>query len=614
MKRHLWSAVVAAILSLTVFFLGAKVFSPKNVIAWDSFGYYLYLPQLLIHHDLDLKDMDALKRNMEGNITTSTFYQVNQLPDGRWQMRYTSGMAIMYLPGFVAGHVIAVMSGADAHGYSQPYHRAMLWWSLLVSAIGIWVLRAVLLRFFNDRYTALILLLIVAGTNYLAHMTYAASALMPHNYLFTGYAILIYFTIRWHEQPRIGSALGIGAVCGLMTLARPTEVVCLLIPVLWGVKDMAGVQQRIAHFLNNRGQTASVVLLMLAVGSIQLVYWKWVTGSFFSFSYGGSVRESFDFDCPHIMEVLFSYRKGWLLYTPLMVLGILGLFVSDVVKQNRWSILGYVVLNLYLVASWHNWWYAESLSQRALIPSYPIMALALGGVLSNGERLRQVILVGAGVMLMGLNLFQSWQWQKGIIDASRMTKAYYWAVFGSTEIDHEAKALLLVDRNQEAMNTVQEPHRYRKLHWEHIDYETPLTVDWVKRDSSQFFSGRFSGHMTATTEFTPPIKAKYWEFTAAPHMWLRLSVMVKPELDPETRPFCLVVSIVNSWEAYYYRAEESKNKGMKVGEWNLFTTDVLTPDMRSVDDEISLCLWNNGQNELHLDDFKVEYFQPLERP
>lgn len=605
---------MAAILSLTVFVLGAKVYSPTGVIAWDSFGYYLYLPQLLIHNDLALKDMDTLKKRMEGNITTSTFYQANQMPDGRWQLRYTSGMAIMYLPGFVAGHAMAVLSDADAHGYSQPYHRAILWWSLLVSAVGIWVLRAVLLRFFNDRYAALVLLLIVAGTNYLVHVTVAASAVMPHNYLFTGYALLLLFTLEWNDRQSMGHALAIGAVCGIMILARPTEVVCLLIPVLWGVTDKVGVRERLVLFLNNKRQIAGALMLMVAIGCIQLVYWKWVTGSFVSFSYGGNVSESFDFERPHIVEVLFSYRKGWLLYTPLMVLGIIGLFRSDVAKQNRWAILSYLALNLYLVASWHNWWYAESYSQRALIPSYPIMALALGGMMCKGSTLRQGAVIGAGVLLMGLNLFQSWQWQQGIIDASRMTKAYYWAVFGSTEVNHEAKNLLLVDRMQEQMHTVQDPHRYRKLLWEHVDYEQPMADEWVKRDSTRSFSGRFSGHMPPTTEFTPAIRAKYWEFTAAPHMWLRLSVMVRPELDPETHPFCLVISVVNSGVAYLYWADGSKGKGMKAGEWNHFTTDVLTPDMHSTDDEISLYLWNNGRNDLHLDDLKVEYFQPLERP
>lgn len=608
------STLVASVLSLMVVALGGWMYPPQNVIAWDSFGYYMYLPQLLIHNDLDLKDQDALRHRMEGNITTSTFYQANELPDGRWQLRYTSGMAIMYLPGFVAGHVAAKLGMAEAHGYSRPYHQGILWWSLLVAVTGIWTLRAVLLRFLSDSRSAFVLALIVLGTNYMVHVTLAGQAVMPHNYLFTGYALLILLTMRWTESPHMASALGIGAICGLMILARPTEAVCLAIPILWGVNDAATLRHRMRKLLEEHWQLLSSLAVMTAIGSIQFIYWMWVSGSFISFTYGGSVHEAFDFDSPHILDVLFSYRKGWLLYTPIMALALIGIFKSGLLRQHRWAIASYFLFNLYVISSWHNWWYAESFSQRSLIASYPVMALGLGGLLSGPGTVRNLVTVVAASLLMGLNLFQSWQFQQGIIDASRMTRAYYWKVFGATKVDAETKDLLLVDRSQELIHTIPDPHRYRRLLWEHQDYEAPTGNEWVVQDSAYSFSGRFSGHLPPATEFSPAIRARYWEFTAAPHMWLRLSVMVRPGLDPDSHPFNLVITNVNSGVSYGYWADGSKDKGMRVGEWNLFTTDKLTPDMRSTDDEISLYVWNQGRNDLWLDDLKVEFFQPLELP
>ena len=48
--------------------------------------------------------------------------------------------------------------------------------------------------------------------------------------------------------------------------------------------------------------------------------------------------------------------------------------------------------------------------------------------------------------MIALNLFQTWQFEKRIINASRMSKEYYWAVFGNTSIPKGAEKLLLINR------------------------------------------------------------------------------------------------------------------------------------------------------------------------
>jgi hypothetical protein len=48
---------------------------------------------------------------------------------------------------------------------------------------------------------------------------------------------------------------------------------------------------------------------------------------------------------------------------------------------------------------------------------------------------------------MGLSIFQSFQYFEGIIDNERMTKDYYWSVFGRTSADQLDRSLLEIDRN-----------------------------------------------------------------------------------------------------------------------------------------------------------------------
>ena len=66
----------------------------------------------------------------------------------------------------------------------------------------------------------LVLVLLVLGSNYFQYAVFDAA--MAHNYLFTGYALLLWLTIRWHERPTRRDAFFIGLTLGLRVLIRPS--------------------------------------------------------------------------------------------------------------------------------------------------------------------------------------------------------------------------------------------------------------------------------------------------------------------------------------------------------------------------------------------------------
>lgn len=106
--------------------------------------------------------------------------------------------------------------------------------------------------------------------------------------------------------------------------------------------------------------------------SIQLFYWKFQTGNWIYWSYGS---ESFYFLKPHLIEGLIGFRKGWFLYTPLMILGCVGLFMSP--KRIALSITLFLMLFTYVVFSWWNWWYGGSLGCRPMLDVYVFLAVGL---------------------------------------------------------------------------------------------------------------------------------------------------------------------------------------------------------------------------------------------
>src|SRR5690606_12661650 len=98
-------------------------------------------------------------------------------------------------------------------------------------------------------------------------------------------------------------------------------------------------------------------------------------------SYGSD--EGFDFLKPHILGCLISYKKGWLTYTPIMVLSLIG-FVPLYKKQKAifFGILVFSLVSLYITFSWRCWWYGGSFSMRAVVQYYALLVFPLSAFIA----------------------------------------------------------------------------------------------------------------------------------------------------------------------------------------------------------------------------------------
>src|SRR5688572_7875139 len=97
-----------------VLVVGLFVSPASNPIAWDIFGYYLYLPLTFIYNDLGLMDISVVENIVSTYKSTATLYQINKSPEQLWVLKYTSGMAIMYAPFFFISHILALITGQTA--------------------------------------------------------------------------------------------------------------------------------------------------------------------------------------------------------------------------------------------------------------------------------------------------------------------------------------------------------------------------------------------------------------------------------------------------------------------------------------------------------------------
>lgn len=435
-----------------IFLCSASLYYPKwektgteATISWDVSGYYWYLPATFIYKDLKkLQFSDSILKKYS---PTPNLIQANASENGNLVMGYSCGQALQFLPAFGLAHWLAPRLGYAADGFTRPYQVAMSLNALLIAFIGLYFLRKVLLCYFNDTTSAISIFLITVGTNYLEYASITGA--MTHNWLFTIYSILIYLTILFYRSPTSAKALLIGAAVGWAALTRPTEIISCLIPLGWGVYNIATLKERFYFIQKYFSKYMIAIIIALLFGCIQFIYWKYVTGHYFFYSYQG---QTFSWLHPHIKDGLVSFRAGWLVYSPMMFFAVFGLYSLWRNKRDLFpTIFVFVLLFMYICFAWDIWWYGGSLGQRAMIQSYPLWAFPLAAFVEAilGRRV-QYLIFGSAIFFIYFNFWLMYQAHGGgLIDAGNMTRAYFWKVFLKTRDQVPTDAIKLLDTDEE---------------------------------------------------------------------------------------------------------------------------------------------------------------------
>jgi len=143
---------------------------------------------------------------------------------------------------------------------------------------------------------------------------------------------------------------------------------------------------------------------------------------------------------------LFGFRKGWLIYIPIMLFALVGIWhIYKTKKEYYLSILLFTIIYIYVAFSWWCWWYGGSYGQRVMIDIYPVLALPLAAFLKNIFELRKSskqIWISVISFLTLLNLFQTTQAKFNIIHYDSMTFKSYVKAFGVITNNNEIKKLL----------------------------------------------------------------------------------------------------------------------------------------------------------------------------
>lgn len=501
-KKWISALTIALIIAfMTVTMLSEQHWQDEQrVIEWDAISYYAYLPATFIYHDLSLNFADDYKGPHKLIVWP------DRGPAGKYVIKTSMGLSILWTPFFLAGHAVAHLTGTDTGGYSPPYKFFLLVSALFFLTVGLIYLRKILLANSSDGVTAMVLAAFVLGTNLFWYTLYQGT--MSHVCSFALISAFVWYSMKWHELQNNGTgafsagqkvqvagqegwgfglkaegaghkvagtghnapgtrqyggvqalwpSIRLGLLLGLITLIRPTNLIIVLIFLLYGVVSGETLRIRIKKLSINYRHLAIIALVAFLVWVPQMTYWKEMTGQWLYFSYGSNER--FFFADPAILKGLFSWRKGLFLYTPLMIFAIAGIIALWKRRSpHALPVTLFVPLNIYIIFSWWCWWYGGGFGQRAFIDSYALMGVAtaslLTPVITTGktavQRWLRNLTLAAFILLASLGIIQNIQYYNGAIHWDSMTKEAYIDSFGRLHPSERFNELLEIPDYEKA--------------------------------------------------------------------------------------------------------------------------------------------------------------------
>jgi hypothetical protein len=342
----------------------------------DGNGYYAYLPGVLLDHDTSFRTLVAARFPDPSTLGPAGLTRQHS---GAYLEKYSYGAALIAAPLFAVGHLATREAGQVADGYTSTEEFFAGLGALAAGMIGLLALRSFLGRRFGNEVVTVTLVAMTLGTGLLHWMVY--DPLYSHAYSFGAVAVLALVMTRFREAPASWSrAIAMGLAAGLVILLRIPNVVLVGGLALLGVDSRAALVHRITACRANGARVAVAAACALAPLIPQEVLWGRATGHWLASPYVG---EGFDWTHPQL-AALYSWRPhGLLPYAPVLALAVIGLPILW--RRHRdwaWAAAAAVVLDTYLLCTWHQWDLGVAFGQRGFVDLVPILAIPFAALVS----------------------------------------------------------------------------------------------------------------------------------------------------------------------------------------------------------------------------------------
>jgi hypothetical protein len=335
----------------------------------DGILYFSYLRSVFFDRDIllvnEFNDMELLPLSRH---VSATGLEGNPV---------AIGTSLLLLP-FYAMAFLADRIGALAgfnlgdDGYRGVYACVFPFGSLFYGCLTGLMILAMVRKRFGQEYAVVALLQIMLGTPFLFYL--AVHHQVSH--LCSAFSVTLF--LYAFETMRDDSGLAdryspffvLGAFSGIAILTRTQDGLFWIIPFCYLLFRL----RRSGHYRRILGQGVSFLAGAVVAASPQLTLWKIMHGRWIHAPEAANIN----FFQPHFVEVLTSSYHGLLVWSPVILLSVIGLVLLARDDAGRGiPLLLAVLLQLVISGSMRMWWEGASFGLRLFVNCTPIFCLGL---------------------------------------------------------------------------------------------------------------------------------------------------------------------------------------------------------------------------------------------
>lgn len=409
-----------------------------KIEGYDTVNYFDISHSLLFDHDFNLTN--EFTHIAPYSRIWSAVQPNTGLPGSVWGYGYSA----LEIPFLAAGTLLDAVRGNPADGYSPSAIYVYCLGNVVMTGLGLLALFTLLCRVGEERgiseeqvtgYSLLVVFAVFFGTN----VGYYAFPQLAHSATFLFASLFLAYWWKMRTSNRGPAWFLLGLIGGFLSICRWQDIIFLGGPGLFDL--LAGTPWKSPlPWLRSR-------LLYVAGAGIcwipQVIEWKVIYGKYVTMPQGAGFIV---FPPAFIREVLFSSRNGWFLWTPLALIGVLGLLYGAF-RFTRQFIPWIVVLALEIIVigsmpTWHGF---DSFSSRYLLTNSPLVGLGLFTLLcALTPLLRRALVVTFAACCIFTMLFEV-QYRLNLIPNNE--------TLTSREIFTDKLRLLEVKRQKKTANT-----------------------------------------------------------------------------------------------------------------------------------------------------------------
>ncbi|MDR3676901.1 MAG: hypothetical protein P4N24_15530 [Acidobacteriota bacterium] len=396
------------------------------LVLGDGAGYYSYVRSILVQHNLRFED-DWLNSNMpfvDHTVDARGRINARYTETGHLPNHYSVGPSMLWAPFLVPIHLVMVALvkagiSVKANGFTKPYLVTAALATALYGFLGLYLSFRFARLFVAEIWAFLATLGIWFASSLPVYMYF--NPFYSHAQSAFSVAIFLWYWHRTRVERTVAQWGVLGLISGLMLNIYYLNIAILLLPLLeslrryWLAWRVPGHDQKALRTLllaNTIYCCVTVAAFLPTLITRQIIY-----GNPLQFGY-----EPSSWMRPALWQTLFSSNHGLLLWTPMVIISLVGLVLlrrSDR-ELSAYCLAAFVAMG-YIVACHPDWHGVSSFGNRFFISLTPFFILGLAVFLQEASRrfaqartavATSVLVIGA---LMVWNMAFIFQWGIGLI-------------------------------------------------------------------------------------------------------------------------------------------------------------------------------------------------------